>query len=190
MIKEIVIDAYNFAKIAHEGVYRKNSNLPYFVHPKMVARIVESYGGTPEMIAAALLHDTIEDTAVTFNDLFERFGEEVAYLVYEVTNTDERDDKNLFANRTEYMIDKMLHISNDALTIKLADRLNNVAWLDYDANTHEALRFARYYHDKTMDTIEGFIAGRPRLTMTHRYLGIAIANELARVNRFLTEKGL
>lgn len=190
MIKEIVFDAYNFAKNAHEGVYRKNSNLPYFVHPKMVARIVESVGGDEEMVAAALLHDTIEDTDVTYNDILERFGRRVAYLVCEVTNTDVRDNKELYANRVEYMIDKMTNLTDDALVIKLADRLNNVAYLDYDASTDEALRFARYYHNKTMDTIEGLLMRRPHMKAVHSNLLLSIVNELYRVDCFLRERNL
>lgn len=190
MIKEDVINAYNFAKNAHEGVMRKNSNLPYFVHPKMVARIVESYNCDSGMVSAALLHDTIEDTDVTYEDIRERFGHRIADLVMEVTNTEERDNKELYANRVDYMVAKMLGMSDDALVIKLADRLNNVAYLDYDANNPEAIRFARYYHDKTMDTIEGFLLYGPSLKKIHTDLLKAIMNELYRVDTFLRERNV
>lgn len=192
MIKENVVKAYNFAKAAHEGVRRKNSDLPYFVHPKMVARIVETMGGSEDMVAAALLHDVVEDTPYTEEDIRKEFGDSIADLVMEVTNMPERDNTELFPSRIHYMAHKMATISADALVIKLADRLNNVAYLDYDAENSSGLKFARYYADKTLATINRFWVngGNREYNDVHSRLMRMIYDELERVLDYLNELGI
>lgn len=192
MIKDKVVNAYNFAKNAHEGVMRKNCDLPYFVHPKMVARIVESVGGDEDMVAAALLHDVVEDTEYTEDHIRNAFGNRVADLVMEVTNMPVRDDRSRFESRVDYMAHKMATISADALVIKLADRLNNVAYLDVDATNVEAMRFARYYADKTLDTLNMYhlyYGGNVNYNERHHKLMNMIYDELERIFDFLNENG-
>lgn len=72
--------ALEFAKTAHEAVgqRRKYSNEPYIVHPMAIARLVKTVSHTPEMVAAALLHDTVEDTNVELADIEQSFGPVVA----------------------------------------------------------------------------------------------------------------
>ena len=73
--------AAEFAAKAHEGALRKGSSMPYIVHPKEVAAIVAVMGGEPEEIAAAYLHDVIEDAGITYAQLQCEFGQKVADLV-------------------------------------------------------------------------------------------------------------
>ena len=116
--------AKNFAIDKHSGQKRKFGNVPYISHPMEVAKIVKEFGGTSEMIAAAWLHDVLEDVkGVTEQDLIDNFGDKVTKLVVELTNKEgiKGPDKG------KYLLDKMLTMSDDALTIKLADRLNNVS---------------------------------------------------------------
>ena len=146
MLKEIVNKAYNFSKEAHKGQFRKFTNLPYFTHPKGVARYIEQLTKDPEMIAAALLHDVVEDSNHTIEEIRTEFGERVASLVDEVTN---KEEERVGRKKKEYLKDKMVHMSDDALIIKLADRLQNVLFLEKDAKTDEHKKFIFYYYKST-----------------------------------------
>lgn len=122
---DLVVRAAAFAAHAHRSQRRKcEGEIPYINHPLEVAEFLTTIGGVtdPEIIAAALLHDTVEDTEVTLLDLLQRFGERVASLVDEVT-----DDKSLLkAERKRLQVEHAPHISPDAKLIKLADKLHNV----------------------------------------------------------------
>lgn len=117
--------AYAFAKYKHKqtGVVRKGSGLPYFVHPKGVAMIVLENGGTIDQINAALLHDTLEDTETSSLELRTIFGDDVAKMVWELTNS-KFDVERL--GKEAYMSEKLTRISEDALFVKLADMLYNI----------------------------------------------------------------
>lgn len=117
-------DAYNFAKIKHDatGAVRQNSGKPYFVHPEMVADVVAAYGGTIDEIEAALLHDILEDTNTTVEELESTFGSEVAQIVEEITNYGPEVER---LGKEEYINQELLEISNSALLVKLADMLCN-----------------------------------------------------------------
>lgn len=117
--------AENFATDAHYGQFRKGSNQPYVFHPIRVAQIVASTPrGSVVMIMAALLHDTIEDCDVTYNDILQEFGVEVANLVYELTNkaTPELGNRTI---RKAFEAGCLSTISEQAQTIKLADLIDN-----------------------------------------------------------------
>ncbi|MBQ9166040.1 MAG: bifunctional (p)ppGpp synthetase/guanosine-3',5'-bis(diphosphate) 3'-pyrophosphohydrolase, partial [Oscillospiraceae bacterium] len=75
--------ALSFAAAAHEGMTRKGSQTPFLLHPMETAVIVSSLSSDPEVLAAALLHDVVEDTSCTLEELEERFGSRVASLVAE-----------------------------------------------------------------------------------------------------------
>lgn len=114
-----------FATTAHNGQVRKYTGLPYITHPEAVAEIVRSVPHTPEMIAAALLHDTIEDCGVSLDTIKSGFGPHVADLVYWLTDVSKPSDGNR-AKRKD--IDR-LHTSRapaEAQTIKYADLIDNL----------------------------------------------------------------
>ena len=117
--------AYYFAKCKHDEIHqvRKGSGVPYFVHPKGVALIVKQYGGTIDQINASLLHDTLEDTHTSDEELRVCFGEHVQSLVRELTNQRYKIEE---IGKEAYMTEKLLHLSNEALLIKLADMLYNI----------------------------------------------------------------
>lgn len=133
--------AYVFAKAAHESVgqMRKYTGEPYIVHPVEVAGIVQTVCHTEAMLAAALLHDTVEDTGVRIEDIEREFGAEVAELVEWLTDVSTKEDGN---RATRKAIDRE-HISRAsaaAKTIKLADLISNSqSILAHDAG------FARVY---------------------------------------------
>lgn len=120
---EQVYLAYEYAAKAHKGVIRKFEELPYIVHPDRVAQEVLKYTKDPDVLMAALLHDVIEDSAVTYNMLRERFGKRVADLVQELSSDAKLIDS---MGKTAYLTDKLLKMSDDALMIKLLDRKDNL----------------------------------------------------------------
>ena len=125
-MKSIERKALIFAKRAHDSVgqLRKYTKEPYWVHPVAVAEIVKSVPHTSAMIAAALLHDTIEDTDTEFQDVLDEFGDEVATLVHWLTDVSKPSDGN---RETRKAIDRthLAKASAEAQTIKLADLIDN-----------------------------------------------------------------
>ena len=125
---DIIEKARVFATAAHyaAGNVRKYTGEPYINHPEAVVDIVSNVTHTPEMIAAAWLHDTVEDKGVSLDLIKFEFGDKVAELVYWLTDKSTHEDGNRAARKA---IDR-LHIakaSPEAKTIKLADLLDNTA---------------------------------------------------------------
>ena len=123
-------EAYFFAKEAHKEQRRKSGE-PYVMHPLAVARIVaEELGLGAEPIIAAFLHDVVEDTDFTIEDIKEKFGEDVAFLVNVVTKKKKtRYDASKQIDNYKQMLDS-LQYDIRALLIKLADRLHNMRTLN------------------------------------------------------------
>ncbi|MGB3733060.1 RelA/SpoT family protein [Microbacterium sp.] len=120
----IIEHAYRIAKEKHEGQFRQSGE-PYITHPLAVAKILADLGLGPRAVAAALLHDTVEDTGYALTELTEEFGDEVAMLVDGVTKLDKvKYGESAQAETVRKMIVAM---SKDirVLLIKLADRLHN-----------------------------------------------------------------
>ena len=92
--KKLVNDALMLAITAHGNQRRKYTGAPYVVHPIHVSKIVETVVHTPEMVAAALLHDVVEDTNVTLKQIESQFGSVVAEYVHYCTNVSEKKDGN------------------------------------------------------------------------------------------------
>jgi GTP pyrophosphokinase len=129
--EEPIRRAFEIARACHEGQYRKSGD-SYITHPLAVALFLAQYGLDTDTIVAALLHDTVEDTEMTLEQIKRDFGETVALLIDGVTKL----DRVKFSNREEQQaatIRKMvLAMAKDVrvLLIKLADRLHNVRTLD------------------------------------------------------------
>lgn len=123
-------EAYLFAKEAHKEQRRKSGE-PYVMHPLAVARIVaEELGLGAEPIIAAFLHDVVEDTEYTIDDIKAKFGEDVAFLVNVVTKRKKsRYDASKQIDNYKQMLDS-LQYDIRALLIKLADRLHNMRTLN------------------------------------------------------------
>lgn len=121
----LIITALSFASEKHREQRRKDQEgSPYINHPIEVARLLHEVGGIADSatLAAALLHDTVEDTDTTRDCLLDLFGEEVAALVMECT-----DDKTLAKEiRKQNQIEHAPKISPKAKLIKLADKISNV----------------------------------------------------------------
>ncbi len=124
---EIVEKAYLYAKEKHEGQFR-SSGEPYYLHPVAVAQIVAEMKMDVTTIITAILHDTIEDTDATFDDLKEKFGKDVADLVDGVSKLTRIESQTLEGKQAENFRKLLLAMSEDirVLLVKLADRLHNM----------------------------------------------------------------
>lgn len=161
--------AWNFAKQAHKGQVRKFINKPYFgAHVVRVNGIVKQYTTDEDLLCAALLHDTLEDCyedpEVGLVELKELFGTRVGNLVWELTSDGDEIDDNYDGSKTEYLTDKMIHMSDDALIIKLADRLQNIS----DAFTATE-RFRNKYFQETSEILTEIQKNR-QFNRIHRLL--------------------
>jgi (p)ppGpp synthase/HD superfamily hydrolase len=146
MLKELVFKAYSFAELKHKDQTRKYSGIPYFTHPKAVARILEALVKDPEIVACGLLHDVVEDSGTLIQEIKDNFGDRVASIVDELTN--KKEERGIMKKR-DYLFQKIRKISSDALTVKLADRLHNIEFLERDLGGKEAKQFICYYYEET-----------------------------------------
>lgn len=113
-----------FAGELHKGQHRKGTGAPYIIHPTAVYKLLKKFGiKDRSLLVAAFLHDTLEDTPISYNELKKEFGKYVADLVKEVTSI-KKDLEKL--GKEDYLIDKMNKMSDPALIIKLTDRLHNL----------------------------------------------------------------
>jgi (p)ppGpp synthase/HD superfamily hydrolase len=156
---DIVERARVFATAAHAAVcqLRKYTFEPYIVHPAEVAGIVESIGGTHAMIAAAWLHDTVEDTGVTSELIREEFGDEVATLVGWLTDVSRPEHGNRAARKA---VDRAHTAAApaQAQTIKLADLIANTRCIvEHDP------KFAVTYLEEKRQLLEVMTKGDPGL---------------------------
>ena len=126
----LIVRAYEVAEKAHEGQMRKSGE-PYITHPVAVATILAELGMTPQTLAAALLHDTVEDTDYTLDKLRADFGDEIALLVDGVTKLDKLQYGE--AAQAETVRKMIIAMSHDirVLLIKLGDRLHNARTWKY-----------------------------------------------------------
>ena len=124
---DMIGKAYNLANDAHKGVCRRSGE-PYICHPLAVARLVLDLGMDSESIAAALLHDVVEDTPTTLDDLTAQFGSEVAQMVDGVTKLTKIQFSNIEELQAENLRKMLLAMSRDVrvMIIKLCDRLHNM----------------------------------------------------------------
>ncbi len=127
-----IITAYEFAAKAHEG-QKRSSGQPYIIHPLAVAYILLELGMDTDTICAAMLHDVVEDTHVTLEEVKKRFGQDVAMLVDGVTKLNKIPKFNREEQQAENVRKMLLAMSQDirVMIIKLADRLHNMRTLNY-----------------------------------------------------------
>ena len=153
---EIVLRAAAFAAEKHRHQRRKDEEAsPYINHPVQVAHIlVQENVEDPEVLAAALLHDTIEDTNTSLEELEIVFGYEIAVIVNECT-----DNKKLNKlERKQAQIDHAAHISHKAKLVKLADKIANVNDINDAPPAGWSLERKREYFDwakKVVDQMRG-----------------------------------
>ncbi|MGZ3235861.1 MAG: HD domain-containing protein [Burkholderiaceae bacterium] len=159
---ELVLDALEFAARKHRDKRRKDASAsPYINHPIQLARVlaVEGKITDEQVIAAAILHDTIEDTETTPDELRQRFGITVASIVEEVT-----DDKSLPKEvRKQLQIDHAPHVSRRAKLVKLADKICNVRDILESPPADWSLKRKLDYFDWSKQVVDGVRGAAPTL---------------------------
>ncbi len=128
----LILRAFKVAQVAHEGQFRA-SGRPYITHPCVVCDILIDLGLDVATLCAALLHDTVEDTDITDNQLREEFGDEIANLVQGVTKLDKLQFASKEEEQAENIRKMLVAMAKDirVIIIKLADRLHNMRSLHY-----------------------------------------------------------
>jgi len=122
--------ALKFATDAHSGTERRGKNFPYIIHPMEAATIVATITTDPEMLAAAILHDTVEDTEVTFEQICDEFGERVANLVQHETCP--LPKKTPWHDRKQAQIDLLADSPYDSKVVAMGDKLSNLRAIAMD----------------------------------------------------------
>jgi len=119
----LVHKAMDFAALAHADQPRKKGNIPFISHCAMVAGLVKGAGWDDTVVAAALLHDVLEDTSVEFEELEESFGPEVAELVAAVS---EKEKSLRWEERKRDYLEQIKTAPDGALAIATADKIHNI----------------------------------------------------------------
>ncbi len=163
-IKEFVTDideeklkkAYLFAEKAHEGQLRKSGE-PYFIHPVAVSLIVAELKMDLDTIISCLLHDTIEDTEVTYEDVEREFGNSVAIIVDGVTKLTKMHYESKEEKQVENLRKMFLAMARDVrvVIVKLVDRLHNMRTLEYQTPAKKI--------EKSLETLEIYVPIAHRL---------------------------
>lgn len=156
---DIVEKARIFATAAHAaiGQVRKYTQEPYIVHPAEVVGILRAVEHTPVMLAAAWLHDVLEDTNVTYDLLMQEFGAEITSLVLWLTDVSKPEDGNR-STRKELDRQHTASAPAEAQTIKLADLISNTKSIV----AHDAA-FAKVYLEEKRMLLQVMVRGDKKL---------------------------
>jgi len=157
-----VVEAAAFAADRHRNQRRKDVDAtPYINHPLMLAHVLMAEGDVDDAdtICAAILHDTIEDTQTTRDDIVRRFGEQIADVVLEVT-----DDKNLDKQaRKDLQVEHAPHLSLRAKAVKLADKICNLRDMADSPPRGWNLARRQEYFDWAKRVVDGLRGSYPKL---------------------------
>lgn len=130
---DIIEKAIIFAANAHRNQVRKSTTIPYITHPFTVGMLLKDAKCSDEVIAAGILHDTLEDTATTYVELVEQFGTHVANLVQSASET----DKSLsWEVRKQHTIQQLKVADPEAIQVITADKLHNLKSIQTDLEQH------------------------------------------------------
>ena len=152
---ETLNKAYNFALEAHQN-QKREEGVPYIIHPVAVAKILTELKLDSATITTGLLHDTIEDTKVTYESVKKEFGEEVANLVEGVTKISELESKASTDSKAENFRKLILATSKDirVLLVKLADRLHNMRTIQFVKDKDKIIQKAKEVNLNVVDTLD------------------------------------
>lgn len=141
-----IFDAIEFAARAHRGQFRKTTKIPYLIHPLRVAQILIEAHASDDLVIAGLLHDTLEDTPVTRDEIHQTFGAQVAAWVAGVS---EPDKSNSWEFRKQHTLVHLNDAPIELVLIACADKLDNIESIRKD---HEKVGddcFKRFNRPKT-----------------------------------------
>lgn len=142
---DLVDRAIKFAVDAHHNTERRGKGFPYIVHPMEAMEIVATITSDPELLAAAALHDTIEDTNVTVEQIRTTFGDRIAALVHAESDQidgvlfDGKNEEETWHARKQAAIDRLAAAPHDAKIVAMGDKLSNMRaiWRDYQMKGDE-----------------------------------------------------
>jgi (p)ppGpp synthase/HD superfamily hydrolase len=141
----VFFEALDFAIKAHSNQCRKGTQIPYIVHPVSVARILYEYGCSDELTIAGLLHDTVEDTPVSMDEIEKLFGSRVAFLVEAASEPDKSDT---WENRKKHTIEYLREAPDDILILACADKLDNIRAIRRDFQVEGEALWERFNRPK------------------------------------------
>ncbi|WP_028550892.1 HD domain-containing protein [Paenibacillus sp. UNC451MF] len=182
---EFIIDrAIEFAARAHQGQVRKGTDIPYISHPYAVGMILREARCKPEVVAAGILHDTLEDTAATYDDLVRLFGQQVADIV---KGCSEPDKSLSWEERKEHTVQYLKTAPKAIRMVACADKLHNVRSTLRAIEIEGDLVWRRFKRGKEQQTwyyrqlIEslGYESGFPLLTMLEKEVETLFGSERA-----------
>ena len=128
-MKDLVSEAIAFSTKAHDGMRRRNNNVPYILHPMEAGAIVGTMTDRQEVIAAAVLHDVVEDAGISIEEIGEKFGTRVMELVSSETENkrDELPPEQSWLIRKQESIEKLRTTDDiDVLMLWIGDKLSNI----------------------------------------------------------------
>ena len=189
----LVTQAAVFAANAHDGATRKGSEIPYIVHPMEAAAIAATLTDDPHVVAAAMLHDVMEDCGVPFEELRARFGERVAALVRDESQSEGPDCRASWGRRKREAVRRLARGSRDDKIICLSDKLSNMRAIHRDVvregdavflrfNQHDKRQHAWYYR-----SCAALMEGELGQTMAFRELSQLIAQVFGGVESLMPE---
>jgi len=171
----LIFKAIEFSVKAHEGQYRKGLRVPYVYHPMDVGRILMDIECPTEIVVAGILHDTVEDTHVTLEELRENFGPTVAGLVEEASEPDEIIS---WEERKNYTIEHLKTVSEEALYVICADKFDNIRSIRLDMEKmgsslwdhfSRPIEAQQWYYESIAQVMESRIKEEPLLSLLQRY---------------------
>jgi len=153
----VVEHAIRMAAVAHNSQKRKSSGIPYIAHPMSVCLILMKAGFHDEAIlAAAVLHDVVEDTELTIEQLAENFSEEVVLYVKEMTEVKESNQgkKRSWRERKQDHIEVMRQAHQESRAIELADKLHNLEAMLFDLQTEDKAEFWGHFGASPQEIVQ------------------------------------
>ena len=149
--------AAHFAIDAHSGTERRGKGFPYILHPMEAASIVATITGDPEMLAAAVLHDVVEDTDVTIEQIRDTFGDRVAQLVQHETAP---KDKSLsWQQKKQKQLEQLMAADRDSKIVAIGDKLSNMRGVANDYRLIGDKLWSRFHAPEGKKDIEWYYRG-------------------------------
>lgn len=145
-LTERFIRALTFATERHSGQKRKGTEVPYMSHLLGTCALVLEAGGDEDEAIAALLHDALEDQAATYEEIADRFGERVAVIVRECSDSEE-EPKPPWRERKQAYVDNLVHHSRSAVLVSNADKLHNLRTIVADYRMEGERLWGRFNSD-------------------------------------------
>jgi (p)ppGpp synthase/HD superfamily hydrolase len=169
-----IFDAIGFAAEAHRGHFRKGTKIPYIVHPLNVAKILIDACCPDDVVVAGILHDTVEDTPVSLDEIRRRFGEAVARIV---EGASEPEKSKSWEQRKTRTIRFLETAPEDVLFASCADKIDNLEAIREDEGRVGEEVWARFrrgrdqqewYYRSVLATLEERLIAEPRLSLVSR----------------------